>query len=66
MNWEQIKGDWKRLKGQVKQRWAKLTDDDLALLEGKREELSGIIQKRYGLAKEEAELQMEEFFKSCR
>ncbi len=66
MNWEQIRGDWMRMRGRVKQRWAKLTEDDLVLLEGQREELSGITHKRYGLAKEEAELQIEEFFKSCR
>ncbi len=52
MNTDQLKGDWKQLAGKVKAKWGKLTDDDLKMIEGKREELSGRIQERYGCAKE--------------
>lgn len=65
MNRDQLAGDWKQIKGKIKQRWAKITDDDLSLVEGQRQELAGIVQKRYGLAKEEAEKQSKEFYESC-
>ena len=66
MNWEQIKGNWKQFKGQARQQWGKLTDDDLAVVDGQREELVGRIQERYGIAKEEAERQVDRFESSCR
>ncbi len=65
MNWEQIKGNWKQFAGQAKQQWGKLTDDDLAVINGKREELAGRIQERYGCAKEDAEKQIKKFEESC-
>jgi uncharacterized protein YjbJ (UPF0337 family) len=65
MNWDQVKGNWKQMKGQVKQKWGKLTDDDLTNMEGKRDELSGKIQERYGCAKEQAEREVDEFVKTC-
>ena len=58
MNKDQAAGGWKELKGKIKQQWGKLTDDDLTVLEGSADELSGRIQKRYGIAKEEAEKQI--------
>jgi uncharacterized protein YjbJ (UPF0337 family) len=61
MNKEQAAGSWKELKGKLKQQWGKLTDDDLTVLEGTSDELSGRIQKRYGIAKEEAQKQVEDF-----
>ncbi len=61
MNWDQIEGNWKQLKGKVKAKWGKLTDNDLTRLSGKREELAGMLQKRYGLAKEQAEKELDEF-----
>jgi uncharacterized protein YjbJ (UPF0337 family) len=54
-------GMWEQLKGRVRQQWGKLTDQDLAQLQGHVEELAGKIQQRYGLAKEEAERQAKEF-----
>jgi uncharacterized protein YjbJ (UPF0337 family) len=54
-------GMWEQLKGRVRQQWGKLTDQDLAQLQGHVEELAGKIQPRYGLAKEEAERQAKEF-----
>ena len=61
MNWDQIAGKWKQLQGQTQQKWGKLTNDDLDVIDGKREELVGKIQERYGIAKDEAEKQVAEF-----
>ena len=61
MNWDQIAGNWKQATAKVKQHWAKLTDDDIALIRGRRDELVGKIQERYGVAKEAAEKQVDEF-----
>lgn len=61
MNWDQIKGDWKRLTGKVKEKWGKLTDDDLTAAEGRKDQLVGALQKRYGLAKEKAEEELDQF-----
>jgi uncharacterized protein YjbJ (UPF0337 family) len=61
MNWDQIKGNWTQVKGKAQQQWGKLTNDDLDVIEGKREELVGRIQERYGIEKEEAEKQVSDF-----
>ena len=55
MNWDQVAGNWKQLKGAVKEKWGKLTDDDLDVVAGKSDQLVGKIQERYGITKEEAE-----------
>jgi uncharacterized protein YjbJ (UPF0337 family) len=57
MNWDQIEGKWKQVKGSAKQQWAKLTDDDLTYASGKKDELVGKIQERYGITREEAQKQ---------
>lgn len=64
MNWTEIRGQWKQLMGDAKRRWGKLTDDDLAVAEGDRERLVGKIQERYGVAKEEAERQVDDWLSS--
>jgi len=61
MNEDQMKGEWTQLKGRIRERWGKLTDDDLDVIAGKREQLVGVLQKRYGTAKEDLEKQVEEF-----
>jgi uncharacterized protein YjbJ (UPF0337 family) len=61
MNWDQIKGNWTQFKGQAKQQWGELTDDDLKKAEGSRDELVGRIQERYGIAREEAEKRVGEW-----
>jgi len=66
MNWDEIKGDWKILKGHVKTEWAKLTDDDLLHVDGKKEELVGKIQQRYGHTKDEALKRVDEFVKKLK
>ncbi len=58
MNWDQVKGQWKQMKGSARKQWGKLTDDDLDVIAGERERLSGVIQQRYGITKEEAEKQI--------
>jgi uncharacterized protein YjbJ (UPF0337 family) len=63
MNWNQIEGNWQQYKGQVRQTWAKLTDDDLARTNGKREELVGRLQERYGYTEEMAERKIDAFLK---
>jgi uncharacterized protein YjbJ (UPF0337 family) len=66
MNWDQAEGKWKELKGQVKEKWGKLTDDDLDVIDGRRQQLVGKIQERYGMARQEAERQADEFIKSMK
>lgn len=61
MNWDTIKGNWKQLTGSAKAKWGELTDDDLQEAEGDREVLAGKIQERYGVAKDEAENQIDAF-----
>jgi uncharacterized protein YjbJ (UPF0337 family) len=61
MNWDQVEGEWDKVKGTVKSKWAKLTDDDLGQLSGKKDQLVGVIQKRYGVLKDEAEHQVNEW-----
>ena len=61
MNSDTIAGNWKQLKGKVKEQWGDLTDDDLTVIEGKREILSGRIQERYGYTREEAERRVKEW-----
>lgn len=61
MNEDKIEGQWKQLKGRLKTRWGKLTDDDLKVAEGSTEYLAGKLQERYGIARDEAEKQIREF-----
>jgi len=64
MNWDQIEGKWKQYSGKAKEKWGKLTDDDLTEISGRRDQLAGKLQERYGLAKEQAERQIDEFTRS--
>jgi uncharacterized protein YjbJ (UPF0337 family) len=61
MNWDRIEGNWKQVTGQAKEQWGKLTNDDFDVVAGRREQLSGKIQERYGIAKDEAEKQITEW-----
>ncbi len=61
MNWDIIEGGWKQFRGKVKEQWGKLTENDLDLIEGKRDQLVGAIQKRYGIDREEAVRQLSKF-----
>jgi uncharacterized protein YjbJ (UPF0337 family) len=57
-NWDRIEGNWTQWKGRVRERWGKLTDDHLDVVAGRRDQLSGRIQEVYGLTKDEAERQL--------
>lgn len=61
MNWDQIAGSWKEVQGKVREKWGKLTDDDLTVVAGKRDQLAGALQRKYGLAKEQAEKELDQF-----
>ena len=61
MNWDTVQGKWKQFTGQAKENWGKLTDDDLDQAAGKRDQLIGKIQERYGIARDEAERQVDEW-----
>ena len=61
MNWDIIEGKWKQLNGETQTQWGKLTEDEIDQAAGNREKLAGIIQERYGVAKDEAERQIDEF-----
>jgi len=63
MNNDQWQGKWKQVKGSIKERWGKLTDDDLDVIAGQRDQLAGRIQERYGIAKEQAHKQVEDWMR---
>ena len=65
MNWDRVEGNWKQLKGKAKQKWGQLTDDQLDVIAGNRDQLVGKVQESYGIAKDEAEKQVEEWGKTC-
>jgi uncharacterized protein YjbJ (UPF0337 family) len=61
MNWDQIAGEWRQYGAELKTKWAKLTDDDVRHISAKKDALIGAIQQRYGILKEEAERQVDEW-----
>lgn len=61
MNEDRISGNWKQFKGKVKEKWGDLTDDDMTVVEGKRDQLVGKIQERYGYEKDRAEKEVKEW-----
>ena len=61
MNWDQAAGNWKQVTGRVKAKWGKLTDDDVTYIAGKRDQLVGRIQERYGVVQEEAEKEVKDW-----
>jgi uncharacterized protein YjbJ (UPF0337 family) len=63
MNSDQLQGKWKQMKGSIKEKWGKLTDDDIDVINGQQEKLVGRIQERYGIAKNEAQKQVDEWMK---
>jgi len=61
MNWDHVEGNWKQFKGKVKEKWGRLTDDQLDVIKGKRDQLAGKIQEAYGVSKDEAERQVKDW-----
>jgi uncharacterized protein YjbJ (UPF0337 family) len=66
MDWNRVEGNWKQVKGQVKEKWGKLTDDELDKMNGRREQLEGKIQERYGIAKEQAKKDVDAWFNTVK
>ncbi len=65
MNWDTIKGQWKQMTGKVKEKWGKLTDNDMTQISGHKDQLVGKLQERYGYAKDQAEREVNDFCKNC-
>jgi uncharacterized protein YjbJ (UPF0337 family) len=61
MNWDQLHGKWQQMRGSMRQQWGKLTDNDLEQINGNRDRLIGILQERYGIAKEDAQRRADEW-----
>ena len=66
MDWKRVEENWKDMKGKIKEKWGKLTDDDLTVINGKREQLEGRIQQRYGYAKDQAKKDVDDWYNSQR
>jgi uncharacterized protein YjbJ (UPF0337 family) len=66
MNWDELQGNWTQFKGAVREKWGELTDDDLDRIAGNREQLVGRLQERYGIMREEAERNADDFVRDLR
>jgi uncharacterized protein YjbJ (UPF0337 family) len=66
MDWNRVEGNWKQFKGAAKEKWGKLTDDDLNVIEGRREQLEGKLQQRYGFAKDQVKKDVDDWFGSLK
>ncbi len=64
MNWDQVEGNWKQLKGKAQAKWGDITDDEWHKAEGRREELVGLVQEKYGHAKNEAEREVDDWLRN--
>ena len=65
MNWDTAKGDWKQFSGKIREKWGEFTDDELQAARGRRDQFEGLLQKKFGLAKDEVKRQVDEFEASC-
>ena len=63
MNWDRVEGSWKQFTGKVKEKWGSLTDDDIATINGKREQLEGKLQERYGYSKDQVKREVDDWAK---
>ena len=64
MNWDQVEGNWKQFKGEIRERWGRFTEDDVEVIKGRRAQLVGKLQEKYGILREEAEREIAEFLVS--
>jgi uncharacterized protein YjbJ (UPF0337 family) len=64
MNWDQLAGKWRQSKGKIRERWGKLTDDELDVVAGRREQFVGLLQEHYGVMRQVAEEQVHEFLEA--
>lgn len=63
MNWDIVQGKWKQVKGSVKEKWGELTDDELDQIDGNKDQLAGKLQEKYGWSKDEAEREIDDYFR---
>ena len=63
MDWDRVEGGWKQFTGKVKEKWGKLTDDDLTAINGRRDQLQGKIQERYGYAKDQVRREVDDWLR---
>lgn len=61
MNWDRIEGNWRQFTGKVKEKWGQLTDDDLTAINGRRDQLEGKIQERYGYSKDQVKKEVDDW-----
>jgi uncharacterized protein YjbJ (UPF0337 family) len=66
MDWNRVEGNWKQFRGAAKEKWGKLTDDDLNVIEGRREQLEGKLQQRYGFAKDQIHKDVDDWFRTLK
>jgi uncharacterized protein YjbJ (UPF0337 family) len=66
VDWNRIEGNWKQLKGKLKEKWGDLTDDDLDKIAGRRDQFEGLIQQRYSMTKDQARQQIDEWYNAQR
>jgi uncharacterized protein YjbJ (UPF0337 family) len=66
MNWDQVQGNWKQMTGRIKEKWGKLTDDEVTKAAGRREHLAGLLQERYGFAKDQADKELDAFVREVK
>jgi uncharacterized protein YjbJ (UPF0337 family) len=64
MDWNRVEGNWKQVKGKIKEKWGNLTDDDLTAINGKRDQLEGKIQERYGIAKDQVKKDVDDWYET--
>lgn len=65
MNWDSVQGSWKELKGKVREKWGRLTDDEIDVIAGRRDQLEGTLQRVYGKTKDEAKRDVDDFCSTC-
>ena len=61
MDWNRVEGNWKQLKGKIKEKWGQLTDDEIDMMEGNREQFEGKIQEKYGIGKDQAKRNVDDW-----
>ncbi|MBI5012783.1 MAG: CsbD family protein [Methylocystis sp.] len=66
MDWNRVEGNWKQIKGKVREKWAELTDDDLARMDGKREQFEGVLQERYGEGRDRIREEVDTWLKTLK
>jgi uncharacterized protein YjbJ (UPF0337 family) len=64
MNWDRIEGNWKQFTGKLREKWGNLNDNDLEKINGRRDQLEGVLQERYGIGRDVAHKHVDEWLKT--